>query len=69
MDKFLIGVAEAVSISGLSRSALYEHLADGSIRAVKAGRKTLIDVSSLKAWAQSLPSASFKQPTAATKGF
>lgn len=47
-------------MTGISRTFLYERLADGSIRAVKAGAKTLIDVQSLTAWAASLPTATFK---------
>ena len=67
MDKLLVSIPEAIRVSGLSRSALYERLSERSIRAVKAGRKTLIDVVSLTAWAASVPSATFKAP-AVTKG-
>jgi excisionase family DNA binding protein len=56
MEKLLVSIPEAVQISGLSRSALYERLSEGSIRAVKAGRKTLICTASLRTWAASLPS-------------
>jgi excisionase family DNA binding protein len=63
MEKLLVSIPDAIKITGLSRSSLYERLSDSSIRAVKAGRKTLISVESLKSWAASLPPASFK-PTA-----
>ena len=62
MEKLLVSIPDAMKLTGLSRSSLYERLSDSSIRAVKAGRKTLITVESLKAWAASLPPASFKQP-------
>jgi excisionase family DNA binding protein len=60
-DKLLLTIAEAVKVSGCSRSFIYERLAEGSIRSVKAGRKRLIPFDSLKAWADSLPTV---QPNA-----
>lgn len=60
MEKLLVSIPEAVEISGLSRSGLYERLSEGSIRAVKAGRKTLVCTDSIKTWAASLPTATFK---------
>lgn len=65
MEKLLVSIPEAARLCGLSRSGLYERLADGSIRAVKAGRKTLVDVASLKSFVASLPTAQFKQANVA----
>jgi excisionase family DNA binding protein len=67
METILCSISDALVIAGVSRSFLYERLGDGSIRAVKAGRKTLVDVSSLTEWAASLPSATFKPSTAVRK--
>jgi excisionase family DNA binding protein len=51
----LCTIPEAQARTGLGRSFIYERLADGSIRSVKAGRRRLIDVASLTSWATSLP--------------
>jgi predicted DNA-binding transcriptional regulator AlpA len=63
MEKLLLSIPDAMKLAALSRSALYERLSDGSIQAVKNGRKTLVVVSSLQAWAASLPVATFKPST------
>lgn len=62
-NAFLITIPEALSRTGIGRSFLYERLADGSIRSVKAGRRRLVDVASLTAWAASLPEPQLKQST------
>jgi excisionase family DNA binding protein len=62
-EEILISIPLAVSRTHLSRSFIYERLADGSIRSVKAGRRRLIDVASLKQWAASLPEAQLKCAT------
>ncbi len=59
----LISILEACERAGVSRSFMYERLADGSIRSVKAGRRRLVDVASLNQWAASLPESPLK-PTA-----
>lgn len=48
-------IPEAVRASGISRSALYEALRRGELRAVKAGRRTLIPVADLQEYLASLP--------------
>jgi excisionase family DNA binding protein len=55
MDTTYCTVTQATRRVSIGRSFLYLRLADGSIRSVKAGNKRLIDVSSLDAWAASLP--------------
>ncbi len=50
---------EAVRVSGLSRSELYRRLADGKVRAVKSGSRTLILMDSLQTHLSNLPPASF----------
>ncbi|UAB79584.1 helix-turn-helix domain-containing protein [Erythrobacter sp. SCSIO 43205] len=48
-------IPEAVQASGLSRSRIYQALKLGELRAIKAGRRTLIPVSELEAYLASLP--------------
>lgn len=55
-----MSVATAVRWSGISRSEIYKLLAAGKIRAVKAGRKTLVLTETLQNYIHSLPSAKFK---------
>ena len=45
---------------GIHRSSLYRALAEGKIKAVKAGRSVLIDGNSLRAYLASLPQAVFR---------
>jgi hypothetical protein len=52
-------VAEASSLSGLSRSAIYREAARGRIVLLKHGRTTLVDMASLRAFLASLPPAVF----------
>lgn len=49
-------IPEAVKASGLSRSRIYEALRSQELRAIKAGRRTLIPVRELEAYLASLPS-------------
>ena len=57
----LCSIPSALARTGIGRSFLYERLADGSIRSVKAGRRRLVDVASLDQWAASLPESQLKQ--------
>ena len=56
MSPIAITVPEAVRLTGLSRSALYEALKQQKITAKKAGRRTLFLVADLEAFMGSLPS-------------
>jgi hypothetical protein len=47
-------------ISGLTRRAVYRHLASGNLRAVKLGKRTLIDVEFGLAWIRSQPLAKIR---------
>jgi excisionase family DNA binding protein len=47
---------------GIHRSSLYRALAEGKIKAVKAGRTVLIDGESVRAYLASLPPAVFRAP-------
>lgn len=68
METLLISIPEALARTGIGRSFLYERLADGSIRSVKAGRRRLVDAASLAAWAANLPESQLKQSVASAKG-
>ena len=54
-QRIALTVAEAVKVSGLSRSRLYEALKEGRLSARKAGRRTLIPYSDLEAFLANLP--------------
>jgi excisionase family DNA binding protein len=50
-----VGVNEAMKLSGLGRSILYELLADGRIASRKVGKRRLIIYASLKAFLTNEP--------------
>lgn len=55
MDPIALKVPDAVRVSGLSRSAIYEAMRTGAIPAKKAGRRTLIRLADLDSYLASLP--------------
>jgi hypothetical protein len=59
-DRIAVPVSTAVRISGLSRSEIYRRLEAGDLRAVKAGRRTLIPMDSLTTLIANLPAATFR---------
>jgi excisionase family DNA binding protein len=48
-------VNEAASLIGLGRTKLYEAISDGSLQAVKLGRRTLIPADALQKFIDGLP--------------
>ena len=50
-----VTIPEAVKLSGLSRTSIYEALKRQDITARKAGRRTLISFADLEAYLASLP--------------
>lgn len=65
IDPIAVPIAEAVSFSGMSRSAIYRELAAGNLRAVKQGSRTLVLVESIRAYLANLPPATFRPARAA----
>jgi hypothetical protein len=53
------------TISGMSRTASYNALGRGDLKAIKIGSRTLIDVDAGLAWLRSLPSTQIRAPKAA----
>ena len=50
-------IATACELLGLSRSTLYELAARGSIRVIKVGGRSVVDIDRALAWMASLPPA------------
>lgn len=50
-------IAEAMKVTGLGRSSLYEAIGAGKIAAKKSGKRTLIPAESLRAFVANLPAA------------
>jgi hypothetical protein len=48
-------IDDAVSASGFSRSRIYDEISAGRLRAVKAGKRTLVFADSLRSLLEALP--------------
>lgn len=55
MTPLAVTIPEAVKLSGMSRSAIYEALKNQALAARKASRRTLILFADLEAYLASLP--------------
>lgn len=55
MEPLSYTVQSACLVSGVGRTRMYELIASGTIRAMKAGRRTLICAESLRSFVENLP--------------
>ena len=55
-------IATWMALSDLGRTVTYQELANGNLRAIKVGRRTLIDVEAGMAWLAAQPAAVFHKP-------
>lgn len=55
----MMPIARVVETFGVTRTFIYERLADGTFTARKAGRRVLIETASITSWLHSLPPATF----------
>lgn len=52
-----MGVADFIKRYGFRRAHAYHLIEDGSLPAVRIGKKILVDITAAEAWIASLPSA------------
>jgi excisionase family DNA binding protein len=50
-------ISDFSRLFGVGRTMVYQLVGTGELRAVKVGRRTLIDIESASAWANNLPPA------------
>ena len=55
MEPIVLGVKEAATFIGLSKSRIYELIAEGQIEARKLGARTVIPTASLRAFVEAAP--------------
>lgn len=45
-----VSVPEAVRLSGVGRTKLYEAITSGALRSIKVGKRRLVTIEALRAW-------------------
>jgi excisionase family DNA binding protein len=53
--KILFTIRETIAFTGVSRSAIYNALKDGRLRACKLGRRTLVPIAEIERFLAELP--------------
>ena len=54
LSKAAYSIPEAVQITGVGRSRLYQEIESGRLRSVKVGRRTLIPANAIDEWLAAL---------------
>jgi hypothetical protein len=62
LSPILCTIPHAAIIIGRGTTFIYEAIADGTIKAVKSNKRTLVVVESLQAYANGLPAAKIAPP-------
>jgi excisionase family DNA binding protein len=57
LPKAAYSIPEAVLVTGVGRSRLYQEIASGRLRVVKCGRRTLVPADAVTKWLAALESA------------
>jgi excisionase family DNA binding protein len=60
MQPKFASIQDWLKISGLGRTTVYHLIAEGKLKAIKAGTRTLIDVEHGLVWLHALPPADIK---------
>jgi hypothetical protein len=55
---FVLSIAQAARCANLGRTSLYAAIASGLLKTRKAGRRTLVEVTELRRYIESLPLSS-----------
>lgn len=56
LDPIAVSIADAVQLSGVGRSSIYEAIGRGDLTIRKRGRRSLVMVDDLRKWLENLPS-------------